>query len=326
LLESALEHVRNQPTIDSVVLWHPHRLLDEQEGDGNAAALINSRAVSGKPHFHCGMQLPEIERRLVEAGVAAFQSPRRLFRALAAVVPRTDPVPSPPTRSDDAGVSAMTAADARALLDRIGVPSVATRPVANAAEAVAASEAWGAPIFLKLESRHASHKTEGGLVKGPLAGSSIRAAFDDLARAELAASDPDAQIVAQPLVTGIELALGGYVDPVFGPAVMVAHGGTLVEVLRDAAFAAAPVDRDRAIGMLRSLRVYPALAGARGHAADVAAAAEAIVALSRYMQTVADPALSIDINPLIVGRQGKGAVSVDARVEGVPSVAAGTRG
>jgi hypothetical protein len=172
------------------------------------------------------------------------------------------------------------------------------------------------PIFLKLESRGATHKTEAGLVKGPLAGRSIGDAFVALAASDTATRDPSAQIVAQPLVTGVELALGGYLDPVFGPSVMVAHGGIFVEVLRDSSIAAAPVDLDRAEAMLRGLRIYPALSGARGRPADLTAAAEAVVALSRYLGTVTDTTFSIDINPLIVRADGDGAVCVDARIFG----------
>lgn len=96
LLERALDHVSSQPNVDGVILWHPHRLLDEAEGEANAAALIASRVRSGKPHFHCGMLTPAVEARLVDSGVATLshpadcsaRSPRRA-RAPSATSPRS---------------------------------------------------------------------------------------------------------------------------------------------------------------------------------------------------------------------------------------------
>ena len=53
-------------------------------------------------------------------------------------------------------------------------------------------------------------------------------------------------------------------DDNFGPLVIVAAGGTLVELLADRAVACPPVTRQTAIDMLRSLRTAPLLAGWRG--------------------------------------------------------------
>ena len=62
----------------------------------------------------------------------------------------------------------------------------------------------------------------------------------------------------------MELALGVVADPQFGPLVMVAAGGVLVEILRDRRFALPPVDRRRALALLDRLAVRPVLDGVRG--------------------------------------------------------------
>ena len=72
-----------------------------------------------------------------------------------------------------------------------------------------------------------------------------------------------------------------------------------------------PIDR-RARAGPRLLAL--ALAGARGRVADVGAAADALVALSRYIASSADDGLSVDVNPLLVRDRGSGVVAVDARV------------
>jgi acetate---CoA ligase (ADP-forming) len=62
----------------------------------------------------------------------------------------------------------------------------------------------------------------------------------------------------------VELAPGVVADPQFGPLVMVAAGGVLVEVLGDRRFALPPVDDRQAMAMLDRLAVRPLLDGVRG--------------------------------------------------------------
>jgi acyl-CoA synthetase (NDP forming) len=112
---------------------------------------------------------------------------------------------------------------------------------------------------------------------------------------------------------GTELILGTKKDPVFGPMVMVGLGGIYAEILKDVALQPAPVDEAQASGMLHSLKAFPLLDGARGRAkADVAAAARAVAALSRFAARHADSVAEIDINPLVVLDAGKGAFALDA--------------
>lgn len=317
LLEASLRHMAARPNVDAVVLWHPHRLLLAAEQDAHVAALDRSRAASGKPHFHCGIAPPEIKARLQEKRILSFDSPTRLMRAIAAVAPPPATVaarPAPSPIGPGAAGEALPADDVRDRLRAMDIPFVETIRVRTVADALAAHLRWGRAVMLKLESRSATHKSERGLVRGPLSVAALPTAFMDLSGSDVARADPDAVVVAQPFETGIELALGAYVDPAFGPSVMVAHGGIFVEVLRDAAFAAAPIARERALALISSLRIHPALTGARGRAADVDAAAAALVALSRFIASADDPSLSVDINPLIVRERGSGVVAVDARI------------
>ena len=65
---------------------------------------------------------------------------------------------------------------------------------------------------------------------------------------------------------GVEVALGVVRDPGLGPLVMVAAGGTATEVWDDRRLLLAPVTAQDAAGALRSLRIWPLLAGFRGSA------------------------------------------------------------
>jgi hypothetical protein len=93
---------------------------------------------------------------------------------------------------------------------------------------------------------------------------------------------------------------------------MVGLGGIHAEVLRDVAFALAPIDSGRARDLLAGLRSAALLHGCRGRPpVDLEAAAGAVAALSTL--AAAHPEISeIEINPLLVGTDG--ALALDARV------------
>ena len=112
---------------------------------------------------------------------------------------------------------------------------------------------------------------------------------------------------------GIEMHLGIVRDEQFGPLVLVAAGGVLVEVLADRRLALPPLDHARALSMIERLRTRPLLEGVRGAApADLDALARAVVALSRLAQDLGDAVDAVDANPIICGPAG--CLAVDALV------------
>jgi len=126
-------------------------------------------------------------------------------------------------------------------------------------------------------------------------------------------------VLVSPMVGGgVELILGAKRDPVFGPVVLVGLGGIFAEVIQDIAVRPAPVDEAEAMAMLRSLKAFAVLDGARGRPkADLDAAAAAIAAMSRFAAQHAEQVTEIDINPLLVRPAGEGAVALDALIVGV---------
>ena len=324
LLEAALRHMGSQANIDAVILWHPHRLLRFDQQEPHLLALAGSREETGKPHFHCGLVTDDFRAHLLDHGLVSFETPTRLMRAIRAVAPAT----AARFAVDRSGVEGgggveRSAAEVRDWLRSLGIEVVETETVRSADEALRLQEQWGSPVMLKVETAVATHKTERGLVMGPVAGSTLAEAFVRAAAHAVMEEDPDSQIVIQRFERGIELALGAYYDPTFGPTVMVAHGGIFMEVLKDAAFAAAPVSHERAAEMLRSLRIYPAIAGSRGTPADLEAVLKALVAISNEAARFSNVNVSLDINPLIVRSQGKGAVAVDVRLVSSDRVSTG---
>src|SRR5262249_26215959 len=123
----------------------------------------------------------------------------------------------------------------------------------------------------------------------------------------------DAMLVCQQVSGGVELVLGLNRDPEMGLVVMAGSGGVLLELTKDVAFAAPPVTREKAKAMIERTHVARLLRGYRStEARDVDAVVDALVALGRIAEDLADVVQSIDINPLVV--LPRGGFALDALV------------
>ncbi len=209
-------------------------------------------------------------------------------------------------------------AEAKRILAEAGIAMVPEAACATAEDAVAAATRIGFPVVQKILSPDILHKSEiGGVLLNLADADAVRTGFATLMQ-RAAAHAPDARIagtlVARQVSGGVEMVVGTLRDPVFGPMVMVGLGGVFIEVFRDVAFARCPVSPARAEAMIRGLRGFPLLDGARGKKpADVAALAEAVAALSRFAVAAGPRLLSAEVNPLLV--LGQGALAADAVIE-----------
>ncbi len=112
-------------------------------------------------------------------------------------------------------------------------------------------------------------------------------------------------LVCQQIRGGVELVLGLNRDREMGLVVMAGTGGVLLELVKDVAFCAPPVSRDKARDMLQRMRGAKLLAGYRGSAAlDVEAVVDALVALGRLAADLGDVVQSVDVNPFVALPQG----------------------
>ena len=200
-------------------------------------------------------------------------------------------------------------AEGLALLGDWGVPVVAAEVATSLEEAVAAAGRVGWPVVLKTAMPGIAHKSDvGGVLLGLDGPDRLATAY-----ADLAGRMGPRVLVAAMAGPGVELALGVVDDAQFGPLVMVAAGGVLVEVLRDRRFALPPVGHHQAMAMLDRLAVRPLLDGVRGAPpADLDAVADAIVSLSALALDLGPSLAALDVNPLIAGPGG--CVAVDALV------------
>ncbi|HYG70667.1 MAG TPA: acetate--CoA ligase family protein, partial [Actinomycetota bacterium] len=196
-----------------------------------------------------------------------------------------------------------------ALLADYAISTVPSEVVETLEEARGAAERLGFPVALKTAMPGITHKSDVGGVHLGLAG----AEAIERAYAALASSLGPRAIVAPMAPPGVELALGVVRDPQFGPLVLVAAGGVLVEVLKDRRLGLPPLDEPRARRLIDRLKSRPLLDGVRGRPpADVDALARAVVALSWLAHDLGEHLDALDVNPVICGPGG--CIAVDALV------------
>ncbi|MGD9942326.1 MAG: acetate--CoA ligase family protein [Burkholderiaceae bacterium] len=269
---------------------------------------------------------PARHRRLAELGCLAFTDPSdavrtigalaRIGRSLGAAVPPVLSSLAPPCTALPPG--AQDEPSSLALLAAQGIPVIDARLArdADAAAAIASAAPGGTRFAVKVVSADILHKTDVGGVKLGVQAAEAAAAFDAVtgaARRTQPAARIDGALLAPMVSNGVECILGARRDPVFGPVIMFGLGGAFVEVLRDVSIRVAPLTRADALAMIREVRAFPLLDGARGRPrCDIDAVADALLALSRFAIDARETLDSVDINPFVVFERGGGPGGVSA--------------
>jgi acetyltransferase len=208
--------------------------------------------------------------------------------------------------------------DGLKVLKSYGFNTLTTILAKDEEEAAKTAGHIGYPVVMKIVSPQIIHKSDAGGVKVGLKNEDeARRAFRDIV-ASANAFKPDAVIdgvlvqkMAQP---GHEVILGMNRYPVFGPLIMFGMGGIFVEIFKDVVFRIAPVGRNNARAMIKSVQVFPIFDGFRGTPkADVEALQKMIVSLSDLV--LDNPEIrELDINPLRVHEDGQGVTVADVRI------------
>jgi acyl-CoA synthetase (NDP forming) len=198
------------------------------------------------------------------------------------------------------------------LLAAYAIPTVRCLEADSLEATVEAAAKIGWPVAVKTATPGISHKTERDGVRLDLADeASLRRAYLDIA-ARLGPRMTVAAMAA-PAPGDVEIHLGVVVDEQFGPLVVVAAGGFLVEAHGDHRVAIPPISVDRAGSLIDGLRVSRILDGVRGRPpVDRRAIANALSAISQLAVELGDVLEVVDINPLIAGPAG--CLAVDALV------------
>jgi acyl-CoA synthetase (NDP forming) len=277
---------------------------------------------------------PSVAAEFRRAGLAVFDDEDSAIAALAQLLKHHELMgrartmrPRPAVRGRRAGTErSLSEAAALDVIRQAGVSAVDAVLCASPAEAAEAFDRFGGlPVAVKGAPAAATHKSELGLVRLNVSSAAavIDAATELFARMAEVGLDAAGVLVARMVRGRTEALVGGHVDPVFGPVVLVGAGGTYVEVDPDVQVLLPPFDAGHARRAISGLRLAPLLVGVRGEpATDVGPWARAAVAIAELMLRD-ERVLSVDVNPLVLGvptdddqsgRPGTGAVAVDAVV------------
>jgi acyl-CoA synthetase (NDP forming)/GNAT superfamily N-acetyltransferase len=216
------------------------------------------------------------------------------------------------------GAGWLTADEARAVLRAMRLPVALGGVALTADEAAKLARSVGFPVAVKSASPQVFHKTEKGGVHLNVANeAAVRKAFGVI-RDSLEA---DAGFVAkegvlvQPMVkSDVEVTVGMFEDPSFGPLIAFGLGGIHVEAIADPAVRVTPLTDRAAAAMVRETRGYPLLAGYRGYPpADIEAIHDVLLRVSRLVEEVPDIA-ELELSPIFVGPPGEGCRILDSRI------------
>ncbi|WP_236147589.1 acetate--CoA ligase family protein [Mycolicibacterium sp. CH28] len=293
-------------------------LVTEYDGDtAYADATLDIATTTDAPlavltSVPAAIDLPTAER-LRNNGIPVLEGARSGIAALGHLArwPLPFPAGAPPVDDDRtrrwSTLTAWDAPTAFELLADYGIPVTRSRVARDVAEALAAAATVGYPVAVK--TLGAEHKSDvGGVILDVADPASLRVAYHGMTER----LGPEVSIDAM-APAGVEISVGMVRDENFGPLIVVAAGGTLVELLADRAVACPPLTRESACALLRSLRTAPQLAGWRGTApVDIDALADVIVGFSQLAIELGEHFDAVEANPVITSPAG--AVAVDALV------------
>jgi len=342
--------LQGDPAADAVLFVHAPTAI-VPSADIARALVPRVRPAPGQPPRLLGCWLggpavADAQRQFHEAGIACYPTPEEAVRAFSMLVayrrnqaqlletPAALAGPVEPDRDAAralvraalaAGRTALSEPEAKALLAAYGIPVAATRLVplgaddaASAEAAVAAAQAIGWPVALKVVSPQIPHKSDVGGVALDLGdAAALRAALAAML-ARVRRLRPDATLAGLSVQAMVrraharELIVGASLDPVFGPVVLFGQGGTAVEVLADRAIGLPPLNEPLARALVARTRVARLLAAWRDTpAADLEAVYRVLIAVSALLADLPELA-ELDINPLLADPSG--AIALDARV------------
>jgi acyl-CoA synthetase (NDP forming) len=204
-------------------------------------------------------------------------------------------------------------ADVFELLRCYGIPTVKTVRIGTKEELKKEAQKLNYPLVLKVDAEDILHKTDvGGVSLNLKDETSLLGAFDKMVR-KFEKYEPGF-VLQEHLAEGKEVIMGAKANEGLGPTLMFGLGGVFVETLKDVQFRLAPLSRQDASEMIRSIKGYPILEGTRGaQPADVDRLAETLIRLSQlsFDFTEID---EMDLNPIFAFEEGKGVMVVDARL------------
>ncbi len=164
-------------------------------------------------------------------------------------------------------------------------------------------------VVCKVVSPEIVHKSDsGGVIVGIDSVEKLKDVYNRLMKLKGAIG-----IIAERMVEGIELIVGGKNDEQFGPVILTGLGGVSVEIYKDNSIRMAPVNENEVEEMLKELKCYPILKGYRGLSGiNMENLKKLIINFSNMLIDLEEYFESIDLNPVICNK--KECFVCDARI------------
>ena len=260
---------------------------------------------------------------LERAGVPQFASVHRVASAAAALWAAVTTAARGPERPTDRPVELEPPSrdgiigerEAKGYLARYGIPVVSEIYLAVRNGEVVPPPDWRLefPVAVKVDTTGIKSRHQAGLIRlgvgSPAEALSVGKALVRRCRQRGLVVR---RLIVQEMISGIEVFVGGLVDPSFGPVVAVGMGGPLVEVLSRPVLRLAPLTIDEARKAVKECEIAAQLSSRQ-----TAAVAEAVSRLSRLLWDQADWIKQVDVNPLFVTTSG--VLAADAVVVSIRS-------
>jgi len=217
------------------------------------------------------------------------------------------------------GRKALVEYEAKQVLKAYGLPLPDEKLAKTVDEALEYAKEIGYPVVLKLMSPQILHKSDAKVIALKIKDEEeLKKKWEEI-HENAKKYRPDAEVlgvlVAPMLKPGREIIIGITEDPQFGHAIMFGLGGIFVEILKDVTFRIIPIEEKDAWTMVKSIKGYPILAGARGEPpADMKAIVDMMLKVSQLVNDLEEYIKEMDLNPVFVYNEGEGAVIVDARI------------
>ncbi len=222
-------------------------------------------------------------------------------------------------KSINDGRDQLTTLESIDVLQAYGIRACKYGLATNIDEVVTLGNSIGYPVVMKMTSKTTSHKTDvGGVVVNIRSEEQLRNEYNALLSRleEKGLLDGLEGVIIQEMVKGNrEMVCGIATDPQYGPMMMFGLGGVFVEVMKDVTFRIAPLTDNDAIDMIKSVKAYKLLEGARGTTpANIEQIKETLLRLS---QLVNDFKFidELDINPLLISEKTGEGIAVDGRIK-----------
>ncbi len=337
--DRAFDSALRDKGIHSVIsLYCETDLFEQKEFSKIIARNTRRYQRAGKPIVFCligGREIDKMIRRLERKGIAASSDVYGAVSSLGAMYGYfrylaeshdEAPVPDIDTRAIDEIVEKvrgegrffLLAAEAQKIMGIAGIPMPRSTVARQLNEAVQCSQEIGYPVVMKISSKDIIHKSDiGGVALDLENEKEVIDAYQAIMRSvrlNAPAASIDGVEITKMIEPGVEIIAGARVDRSFGPLLMVGLGGIYVEVMKDVSFRACPAGQKEILKMIKELKSYPLLLGVRGEKTkDIASVIDTLTRLGTVIERCTGIS-DIEVNPLMVYEQNRGAFAVDARI------------